>query len=59
MVSEEAFKQLLDIGDRNILSTSQDVRLKDWMQLMDEIKNKVDVAAFIHDCDYPEKRFIL
>ncbi|XP_041366340.1 kinesin-like protein KIF27 [Gigantopelta aegis] len=41
MVSEEAYRQLLDIQDRNILSKSLDIRLKDWLDLMEELKNKV------------------
>ncbi|XP_067655399.1 kinesin-like protein KIF27 [Haliotis asinina] len=41
MVSEEAYKQLIDIKEREILSKSQDIRLKDWLDLMEEIKNRV------------------
>ncbi|XP_046330087.2 kinesin-like protein KIF27 isoform X1 [Haliotis rufescens] len=41
MVSEEAYKQLMDIKEREILSKSQDIRLKDWLDLMEEIKNRV------------------
>ena len=53
MVSEEAYKQLLDIGGRDILSSSQNLRLKDWLELMEEIKNKVSgkvmrIAAMVH-----------
>ena len=53
MVSEEAYKQLLDIGGRDILSSSQNLRLKDWLELMEEIKNKVSgkvmiIAVLVH-----------
>ncbi|XP_033751505.1 LOW QUALITY PROTEIN: kinesin-like protein KIF27 [Pecten maximus] len=41
MIADEAYKQLLEIQDRDILSQSQDFRLKDWLDLMEEIKNKV------------------
>ncbi|XP_021353306.1 kinesin-like protein KIF27 [Mizuhopecten yessoensis] len=41
MIADEAYKQLMEIQDRDILSQSQDFRLKDWLDLMEEIKNKV------------------
>ncbi|XP_048780280.1 kinesin-like protein KIF27 isoform X2 [Ostrea edulis] len=41
MIAEEAYRQLTEIQHRDILSKSQDVRLKDWLDLMEEIKNKV------------------
>ncbi|XP_046571550.1 kinesin-like protein KIF27 [Haliotis rubra] len=41
MVSEEAYKQLIEIKEREMLSKSQDIRLKDWLDLMEEIKNRV------------------
>ncbi|KAK6191693.1 hypothetical protein SNE40_003312 [Patella caerulea] len=41
MIAEEAYKQLMEIQDRDILTKSQDFRLKDWLELMEEIKNKV------------------
>ncbi|XP_052067157.1 kinesin-like protein KIF27 isoform X4 [Mytilus californianus] len=41
MIAEEAYKQLIEIQNKDILSQSQDIRLKDWLDLMEEIKNKV------------------
>eukprot|EP00105_Crassostrea_gigas_P031496 XP_011454206.1 PREDICTED: kinesin-like protein KIF27 isoform X3 [Crassostrea gigas] len=41
MIAEEAYRQLIEIQQKDILSKSQDVRLKDWLDLMEEIKNKV------------------
>ena len=41
MIAEEAYRQLMDIRDRDILSQSLNVRLRDWLELMEEIKNKV------------------
>ncbi|KAK3104146.1 hypothetical protein FSP39_024813, partial [Pinctada imbricata] len=41
MIAEEAYRQLVEIQNRDILSKSQDIRLKDWLDLMEEIKNKV------------------
>ena len=41
MVAEEAYRHLMDIQDRDILSQSLNVRLRDWLELMEEIKNKV------------------
>lgn len=41
MVAEEAYKQFTDIQDRDILSKSQNFRLKDWLDLMDELESKV------------------
>ena len=37
MVAEEAYKQLIDLQGKNILSQSQNMRLSDWMELMDEV----------------------
>ena len=41
MVAEEAYRHLMDIRDRDVLSQSLNVRLRDWLELMEEIKNKV------------------
>ncbi|CAL1543407.1 unnamed protein product [Lymnaea stagnalis] len=41
MIAEEAYKHILDIQERDIVSKSQNLRLKDWMELLEEIKNKV------------------
>ncbi|KAL8561687.1 hypothetical protein ACOMHN_054984 [Nucella lapillus] len=41
MIADEAFKQLVEIQGRDVLSKSLDVRLRDWLELMEEIKNKV------------------
>ncbi|XP_074659817.1 kinesin-like protein KIF27 [Tubulanus polymorphus] len=41
VVAEEAYKQLTDILNRELLSKSQTGRLRDWMDLMDELKSKV------------------
>lgn len=37
MIAEEAYKQLMDISDRDVLSQSQNVRLRDWLELMEEV----------------------
>ena len=37
MIAEEAYKQLIEIQNKDILSKSQDVRLKDWLDLMEEV----------------------
>ena len=37
VVAEEAYKQLMDIQTREMLSKSQNVRLRDWMELMEEV----------------------
>ena len=41
MVAEEAYRHLLDIRSRDVLSQSLNVRLRDWLELMEELKNKV------------------
>ncbi|KAI8784176.1 kinesin-like protein KIF27 isoform X1 [Biomphalaria glabrata] len=41
MIAEEAYKHILDIQERDIVSKSQNLRLKDWMDLLEEIKNSV------------------
>ncbi|KAJ8298884.1 hypothetical protein KUTeg_022944 [Tegillarca granosa] len=41
MIAEEAYKQFIMIQQKDILSQSQDGRLKEWLELMEEIKNKV------------------
>ncbi|KAL3842329.1 hypothetical protein ACJMK2_020357 [Sinanodonta woodiana] len=41
VIAEEAYKQLIQIQGKDFLSRSQDIRLKDWLDLMEEIKNKV------------------
>lgn len=45
MVSEEAYKQLMDIKEREILSKSQDIRLKDWLDLMEEVELTTFVSS--------------
>lgn len=40
MIAEEAYRQLTEIQHRDILSKSQDVRLKDWLDLMEEVCNR-------------------
>lgn len=37
MIAEEAYKQLIEIQNKDILSQSQDIRLKDWLDLMEEV----------------------
>ncbi len=37
MIAEEALKQLTEIQQRDILSQSLNVRLADWMELMEEV----------------------
>lgn len=39
MIAEEAYRQLIEIQQKDILSKSQDVRLKDWLDLMEEVSN--------------------
>ncbi|KAH9519223.1 Kinesin-like protein kif27 [Bulinus truncatus] len=41
MIAEEAYKHILDIQERDVVSKSQNLRLKDWMDLLEEIKNSV------------------
>ncbi|XP_013410614.1 kinesin-like protein KIF27 isoform X2 [Lingula anatina] len=41
MIAEEAYRQLTDIQERDILSRSQQFKLRDWLDLMEEIKNRV------------------
>ncbi|XP_059168452.1 kinesin-like protein KIF27 isoform X2 [Physella acuta] len=41
MIAEEAYKHILEIQEKDIVSKSQNLRLKDWMELLEEIKNKV------------------
>ncbi|KAK7479550.1 hypothetical protein BaRGS_00029187 [Batillaria attramentaria] len=49
MIADEAYKQLTEIQGRDILSKSLDVRLKDWLELMEEIKNKVPATLSRED----------
>lgn len=44
MIADEAYKQLSEIKDRDMMSRSQVLRLGDWLELMEEIKNKVPVT---------------
>ncbi|KAL5007225.1 hypothetical protein ScPMuIL_016031 [Solemya velum] len=37
MIAEEAYKQLIQIQEKDMLSRSQNVRLKDWLDLMEEV----------------------
>ena len=37
MIAEEAYKQLIEIQGRDLLSKSLDVRLRDWLELMEEV----------------------
>jgi len=37
IIAEEAYKQLIEIQNKDILSQSQDIRLKDWLDLMEEV----------------------
>ncbi|CAH1786333.1 unnamed protein product [Owenia fusiformis] len=41
MVAEEAYNQLVDIRNRDLLSKSQNIKLSDWMELIEEIQSKV------------------
>ncbi|KAK7099081.1 hypothetical protein V1264_003272 [Littorina saxatilis] len=49
MIADEAYKQLTEIQGRDILSKSLDVRLRDWLELMEEIKNKVPATLSRED----------
>ncbi|GFO31121.1 kinesin-like protein kif27, partial [Plakobranchus ocellatus] len=44
MVAEEAYKHITDIQGKDMLSRSQDLRLKDWLELLEEIKNQVPMT---------------
>ena len=37
MIADEAYKQLMEIQGRDILSQSLDTQLQDWMELMEEV----------------------
>ncbi|RUS90635.1 hypothetical protein EGW08_001632, partial [Elysia chlorotica] len=44
MVAEEAYKHITDIQGKDMLSRSQELRLKDWLELLEEIKNQVPIT---------------
>lgn len=37
MIAEEAYKQLVQIQSSDVLSGSMDARLRDWLDLMEEV----------------------
>ena len=37
LIAEEAYRQLILIQGKDFLSKSQDIRLKDWLDLMEEV----------------------
>jgi len=37
LVAEEAYRQLVQFQDRDLLTRSQDGRLRDWLDLMEEV----------------------
>ena len=37
MIAEEAYRQFVQIQGKDILSRSQDGRLRDWLDLMEEV----------------------
>ncbi|XP_064634767.1 kinesin-like protein KIF27 isoform X2 [Lineus longissimus] len=41
MITEEAYKQITDIQQQEILSSSQNARLREWLDLMEELQSKV------------------
>ncbi|KAL4224634.1 Kinesin-like protein kif27 [Mactra antiquata] len=41
MIAEEAYRQFVQIQGKDVLTQSQDGRVKDWLDLMEEIKSKV------------------
>ncbi|XP_076451061.1 kinesin-like protein KIF27 [Babylonia areolata] len=49
MIADEAYKQLTEIQGRDLLSKSLDVRLRDWLELMEEIKNRVPTTLSRED----------
>ena len=49
MIAEEAYRQLIEIQQKDILSKSQDVRLKDWLDLMEEVRIHYNVN-FVNKC---------
>ena len=44
MLSDEAYKQLLEMQTRQLLTKSQGMRLQDWLDLVDEVKNRVPAS---------------
>ncbi|XP_035825943.1 kinesin-like protein KIF27 isoform X2 [Aplysia californica] len=43
-VAEEAYRHMLEIQEKEVLSRSHNLRLRDWMELLEEIKNKVPMT---------------
>ncbi|XP_064601119.1 kinesin-like protein KIF27 [Liolophura sinensis] len=41
MIAEEAYKQFIVLQEKDQLSRSQEMRVKEWLDLMEEIRNKV------------------
>ena len=53
MVGDDAYKQLLDIQTRDILSQSQNVRLRDWLDLMEEVSVRWAISYLrVRMCGY-------
>ncbi len=50
MVADEAYKQLMEIKDRDVLSKSQDLRLTDWLDLMEEVRLYHEVMGALLLC---------
>ena len=48
MIADEAYKQLMEIQGRGILSRSLDVQLRDWLELMEEVG--LAMFCFIQMC---------
>ncbi|XP_035668109.1 kinesin-like protein KIF27 isoform X2 [Branchiostoma floridae] len=46
LCAEEAYKQFVDVQQSDILTKSQEARIQNWLDLMDEVKNEVP-GAFI------------
>lgn len=38
MIAEEAYKQLMEIQSRDVLTQSMTLRLGDWLELMEEVR---------------------
>ena len=49
MVAEEAWKQLTDIQQRDILSQSQNGKLSDWLELMEEVYDHWNLTLVLLD----------
>ncbi|KAI8507850.1 Kinesin-like protein kif27, partial [Branchiostoma belcheri] len=54
LCAEEAYKQFVDVQQSDILTKSQEARIQNWLDLMDEVKNEVP-GAFILGGETPDQ----